>query len=45
VDALHAAGVRVVMITGDARQVAEDVAEEGGVDEVMAEVLTEQKDV
>ena len=44
VDALHAEGVRVVMITGDARQVAEAVAEEVGVDEVMAEVLPEQKD-
>ena len=44
VDALHAEGVRVVMITGDARQVAEAVAGEIGVDEVMAEVLPEQKD-
>ena len=44
VDALHAEGVRVVMITGDARQVAEAVAAELGVDEVMAEVLPEQKD-
>ena len=43
VDALHA-GVRVVMITGDARQVAEAVADELGVDEVMAEVLPEDKD-
>ncbi len=44
VDALHAEGVRVVMITGDARQVAEAVAAELDVDEVMAEVLPEQKD-
>jgi Cu2+-exporting ATPase len=44
VDALHAEGVRVVMITGDAQQVAEAVAGELGVDEVMAEVLPEQKD-
>jgi len=44
VDALHAEGVRVVMITGDAQQVAEAVAAELGVDEVMAEVLPEQKD-
>ena len=44
VDALHAERVRVVMITGDARQVAEAVADELGVDEVMAEVLPEQKD-
>ena len=44
VDALHAEGVRVVMITGDARQVAEAVAAELGIDEVMAEVLPEHKD-
>ncbi|MQA10048.1 MAG: heavy metal translocating P-type ATPase [Pseudonocardiaceae bacterium] len=44
VDALHAAGVRVVMITGDARNVAEAVAADLGVDEVFAEVLPEDKD-
>jgi Cu2+-exporting ATPase len=44
VRALHAEGIRVVMITGDARQVAEAVAEDLGVDEVMAEVLPEDKD-
>jgi len=44
VDALHAAGVRVVMITGDARPVAEAVAADLGVDEVFAEVLPEDKD-
>ena len=44
VDDLHAAGVRVVMITGDARPVAEAVAAELGVDEVFAEVLPEDKD-
>jgi P-type Cu2+ transporter len=36
-------GVRVVMITGDARQVAEAVGSDLGVDEVMAEVLPEDK--
>jgi Cu2+-exporting ATPase len=42
---LHALGVgHVVMITGDARQVAERVAREVGVDEVFAEVLPEDKD-
>jgi Cu2+-exporting ATPase len=40
---LHREGVRVVMITGDARVVAEAVAAEVGVDEVMAEVLPEDK--
>jgi Cu2+-exporting ATPase len=40
---LHAEGVRVVMITGDAKEVAEAVAAEVGVDEVKAEVLPEDK--
>ncbi|MFN2503243.1 MAG: heavy metal translocating P-type ATPase, partial [Acidimicrobiales bacterium] len=44
IDGLHALGVRVVMITGDARQVAEAVGAELGVDEVFAEVLPEEKD-
>jgi P-type Cu2+ transporter len=44
VDELHRLGRRVVMITGDARQVAEAVAGELGVDEVLAEVLPEDKD-
>ncbi|CAA9553279.1 MAG: Lead, cadmium, zinc and mercury transporting ATPase; Copper-translocating P-type ATPase [uncultured Thermomicrobiales bacterium] len=44
VDALHRANVRVVMITGDARQVAEAVARDLGIDEVFAEVLPEDKD-
>jgi Cu2+-exporting ATPase len=41
---LHEMGIRVVMLTGDARQVAEAVAADVGVDEVMAEVLPEDKD-
>ena len=41
---LQAMGRRVVMITGDARQVADAVGADLGVDEVMAEVLPEQKD-
>jgi Cu2+-exporting ATPase len=41
---LHQLGVRVVMITGDARQVADSVAATVGVDEVLAEVLPEEKD-
>jgi P-type Cu2+ transporter len=41
---LQAAGVQVVMITGDARQVADTVGAELGIDEVFAEVLPEDKD-
>ncbi|MCL4292510.1 MAG: copper-translocating P-type ATPase [Acidimicrobiia bacterium] len=43
VDELHALGRRVVMITGDAHQVADAVAADLGVDEVFAEVLPEDK--
>jgi P-type Cu2+ transporter len=41
---LRGLGKRVIMITGDARPVAEAVGQELGVDEVMAEVLPEDKD-
>jgi Cu2+-exporting ATPase len=41
---LQALGRKVVMITGDARQVAEAVGADLGVDEVFAEVLPEDKD-
>ncbi len=41
---LHELGFRVVMITGDARQVADAVARDLGIDEVFAEVLPEDKD-
>jgi Cu2+-exporting ATPase len=44
VSELHRLGRRVVMLTGDARQVAEAVAADLGVDEVFAEVLPEDKD-
>ena len=43
VTGLRRLGKRVVMITGDARQVADTVGRELGVDEVMAEVLPEDK--
>ena len=41
---LHRQGVTVAMLTGDARQVAEAVAAELGIDEVFAEVLPEDKE-
>ena len=41
---LRRMGVDVVMITGDARQVADAVAHDLGIDEVFAEVLPEDKD-
>ena len=40
---LHENGVEVVMLTGDARPVAEAVAAELGIDTVFAQVLPEQK--
>ncbi|HET7754363.1 MAG TPA: heavy metal translocating P-type ATPase, partial [Anaeromyxobacteraceae bacterium] len=43
VDALRRMGGHVVMLTGDARPVAEAVARELGIDEVLAEVKPEQK--
>jgi len=43
VDALHRQGIEVVMLTGDARPVAEAVARDLGIDTVFAEVLPEQK--
>jgi P-type Cu2+ transporter len=43
VDELKARGLRVVMITGDARQVADAVGRDLGLDEVFAEVLPEDK--
>jgi P-type Cu2+ transporter len=43
VAALHRLGVRVAMITGDARAVADSVARRLGIDEVAAEVLPADK--
>ncbi|MBA3430931.1 MAG: heavy metal translocating P-type ATPase, partial [Actinobacteria bacterium] len=42
---LHELGVRVAMISGDAREVAEAVARDLSIDEIFAEVLPEDKDV
>jgi Cu2+-exporting ATPase len=43
IDQLHRLGVKVAMITGDAHQVAEAVASDLNIDEVMSEVLPEDK--
>jgi len=43
VDRLHAQGIRVIMMTGDAQAVARAVASDLGIDQVFAEVLPEQK--
>ena len=40
---LHEAGIRIVMLTGDNRTTAETVARTLGIDEVIAEVLPEDK--
>ncbi|MEO8452805.1 MAG: heavy metal translocating P-type ATPase, partial [Gemmatimonadota bacterium] len=40
---LHEEGVRIVMLTGDSRTTAEAVARKLGIDEVLAEVLPDQK--
>ncbi len=43
VQALHREGLRIVMLSGDSRTTAEAVARKLGIDEVIAEVLPEQK--
>lgn len=43
IEALHKEGIRIVMLTGDSRVTAEAVAKKLGIDEVIAEVLPEQK--
>jgi heavy metal translocating P-type ATPase len=45
VAALHALGLRTVLLTGDARTVAESIAKEVGIDVIHAEVLPDQKSV
>jgi Cu+-exporting ATPase len=41
--ALHAEGIRIVMLTGDSRTTAEAVARKLAIDEVVAEALPDQK--
>jgi Cu+-exporting ATPase len=43
IEALHAEGLRVIMLTGDSRETAEAVARRLRIDEVRAEVLPAQK--
>jgi Cu+-exporting ATPase len=43
IQALHAEGLRIVMLTGDSRVTAQAVARQVGIDQVEAEVLPEQK--
>jgi P-type Cu+ transporter len=42
-DALRASGIHIVMVTGDHRRTAEAVARALGIDDVIAEVMPEQK--
>lgn len=43
VAALHAMGLRTVLLTGDAKSVADSIAKEVGIDVIHAEVLPDQK--
>src|SRR5262245_49130374 len=43
IERLHAQHIEVIMMTGDARPVAQSVAQELGIDTVFAEVLPDQK--
>ena len=44
IESLHERGTRVVLVTGDAQQVADAIAADLGIDEVFAEVLPADKD-
>ena len=41
--ALHSMGLKTVLLTGDARAVADAIAKEVGIDEIYAEVLPDEK--
>ncbi len=43
IDALHRDGVKIIMLTGDNRATAEAVARRLGIDDIIAEVLPEEK--
>ncbi len=43
IEQLHQEGIRVVMLTGDSRTTAEAVGKKLGIDEVIAEILPDQK--
>jgi Cu+-exporting ATPase len=43
IESLHREGVRIVMLTGDSRTTAQAVGQRLGIDEVIAEVLPDQK--
>ena len=44
IEQLHAEGLRLIMLTGDNRRTAEAVARKLGIDEVIADVLPQDKD-
>jgi Cu+-exporting ATPase len=43
IEALHKEGIRIVMLTGDSRKTAEAVTKTLGIDDVIAEVLPDEK--
>lgn len=43
IDALHTLGLRIIMLTGDNKKTANDIAHTLGIDEVHAEILPQEK--